>query len=883
MPSPAAVECPACLATLKVPEDKLGKKIRCPKCSEVFVAEASEEVEDFEPEEERRPARGKGPVKKGGKKSGSGLLIGGIAGGVALIAVAGVVIFLMTSGGGGGGAAAPQAAQTMPPAGMAPAATPSADPAAMAAAMGAHGGTMPGAAHAAPPAAAPAATTGSSATPASAPQPAVAPAASFVSQSSSGPAKLDLSWIPAETELMINLRPAAIWSAPALQQALKQPLVFLGVGQMQAMTGITPADIDSLTIAMRLPDAKAPAAAAPAGVALSPGAEMPEIANVQPVIVARLKKPLLDSVWERPDLPLQVANYAGQTVRKFSPPAANGKQLTFAIHQPNELTIVAGLEGTVQALIDAKGDAKLFADWAPLDSNLQLQVAGRPKNLGPQWEAARRNGPPADAEQQRLQETLEKHARAFAVGLQFTDGIELALRMQADSEAGGRALEEALKPQLTKAHAEFAAGFEKGFEQTGGPAPPEVKSLVATVQENSAFSQQGAVSSLTSRIPADKMVLFAQLAQKAQQNPMAGMMLGGMVPGGPSGFPGRPGGMPTGERTGQTEPMATQTPEALPAGLELQASTLWDAPQPGSAGVPLLMQFRVTGADDAILCAAGEFELKPPTTDSGKSLTGIPPRQTTLSAPEQILRTYLVPLDPPEDGAANVATFHLAFKGPDEKARALASCEGKFRIVRAKSQTDFQVPLKKPLPAKLDLPDELKAAGLTVKLERTKPGSGPVADELVVAVGPAALVARLQVLDADGSGPASGWESPVVRYVREKGGLVQRLSSESGDKLPDSFQLGLVLFDGAEVLTVPFRFNDLPLPDPSSRPVMAAPPQFRGGPLPGGPFPGGGPVPPGGPIPGGAAPPAAPGAVPANPGAADSSAANPGGGAQPRP
>lgn len=835
MPDPVAIECPACLATLKVPEDKLGKKIRCPKCTEVFVAEASEAVEDFDPDEERRPARGKGAVKKGSKKSGSGLLIGGIVGGVALVAVAGVAIFLMSSG-GGNDAPAPQGAQMAPAVAASP--TPAAaDPAAaMAASMSAHGAMSAGAAHGAPQAAPATAPAASAVTPPTA----NAPAAPFVSQSSSGPAKLDLSWIPAESELIIDLRPAAIWAAPALQQALKHPFVLLGIGQMQAMTGIAPADIESLTIALRLPGPKDPAAP-PAGMALSPGAETPEVAEVQPVIVMRLKKPVLESLWERPDLPLQVADYAGQTVRKFSPPPANGKQLTFAIHQPNELMIVAGLEGTVQSLIDAKGDARLFADWAPLDPNLQLQIAGRPKDLAPQWAAARMSAPSGDADQERLVAALEKHLRAFSLGLQLTDGIELASHFQADSEAGGQALAEALKPQLAKAHAEFAAGFEKGFQQTGGPAPPELMSLVTSVQDNSKFTQQGAVASLTSRIPADKMELFALLAQKAQQNPMAGMMLGGMLPGGPAGLsPGGPGSMPVGERSGQSEPVATKTPEALPPHLELQASTLWDAPQPGAAGTPLLMQFQVTTTDDAILCAAGEFEFRPPTTDSGRSLSAMPPRQTTLSPPEQILRTYIVPLDPPEDGAANVAKFHLAFKEPDDKARSLVSCEGKFRLMRAKSQTELQLPLKKPLPAKLELPEALAAAGLAVKLERIKSGDSPVADELVVGVGMSAAIARLQILDADGGGPAAGWETPTIRYVSERGSVVQRISSESGDTLPDRFLLSLVLFDGIETLTVPFSFNDLPLPDPSTRPVRALPPQFPGGPLPGGAFPPGG-------------------------------------------
>lgn len=834
MPDPVAIECPACLATLKVPDDKLGKKIRCPKCSEIFVAEASETVEDFDQEEERRPARGKGGVKKGGKKqSSSGLLIGGIVGGVALVAVAGVVIFLMTSG-GGNDAAVPQAAQVPPASAPSPTAAHAGDTAAaMAASMGIMEPCRPARRRA--PQAAPAITPVAS--PVTPPTTTNGPPATFVSQSSSGPAKLDLSWIPADSELIIDLRPAAIWAAPALQQALKHPLVFMAIGPMQAMTGIVPADIESVTVAMKLPDSRA-AAAPTTGVELAPGAEMPQIGNLQPVIVVRLKKPLLDSVWERPDFPLETTEYAGQTVRKFSPPPVDGKQLTFAIHQPNELTIVAGLDGTVQKLIDAKGDAKLFADWAPLDPNLQLQLAAHPRNLKGLRSASQSPlQPSASAEQKAFQDAMDQYLRSFSGGLRLTDGLQLSMRLQSDTPANTDALEAALRKNQETVNADFMSQMEAAFGGFGGPMPPELKGLLEALLANGQTTRNGAIISMGTSIPADKMELFAKLAAKAQQNPMAGMMLGGMVPGGP---PGGPGGRPTGERSGQTEPMVTKTPDELPPNLELQASTLWDAPQPGASSVPLLMQFQVTATDDTILCAAGEFEFRPPTTNSGNSLSATSPRQTTLSAAEQLLRTYLVPLDPQENGAANVATFHLAYAEPDAKARSLVSCEGKFRVVRAKSQTDFQVPLKKPLPSKLDLPDALSAAGLTVKLERTKLDSGPIAEELVVSVGASSLVARLQILDADGGGPAAGWETPVIRYVSERGGIVQRISSESGDTLPDRFLLSLVLFEGTETLTVPFSFADLPLPDPATRPVQALPPQFRGAPGPGGAFPPGG-------------------------------------------
>ena len=79
-----SVECPSCLAKLNLADSsKLGKKIRCPKCTEVFTPEASDDDEEFDDEIEDEPKRGasKKPsvggaaaskgAKKGAKKGGA--------------------------------------------------------------------------------------------------------------------------------------------------------------------------------------------------------------------------------------------------------------------------------------------------------------------------------------------------------------------------------------------------------------------------------------------------------------------------------------------------------------------------------------------------------------------------------------------------------------------------------------------------------------------------------------------------------------------------------------------------------------------------------------------------------------------------------------------
>ena len=101
-----SIECPGCLAKLNLPDqNSLGKKIKCPKCAEVFVAEAADggddEWADDEEELSSRPVQRRkrpsdGSEKKNSKKSSEGgnkgLLIGG---GIAALAfVVGGGLFL---------------------------------------------------------------------------------------------------------------------------------------------------------------------------------------------------------------------------------------------------------------------------------------------------------------------------------------------------------------------------------------------------------------------------------------------------------------------------------------------------------------------------------------------------------------------------------------------------------------------------------------------------------------------------------------------------------------------------------------------------------------------------------------------------------------------
>ena len=66
-----SVECPGCGAKLSLPDrSKLGKKIKCPKCSDAFVAEAPDDDDADVFDEDEAPAKSASNRKRGGGSTG---------------------------------------------------------------------------------------------------------------------------------------------------------------------------------------------------------------------------------------------------------------------------------------------------------------------------------------------------------------------------------------------------------------------------------------------------------------------------------------------------------------------------------------------------------------------------------------------------------------------------------------------------------------------------------------------------------------------------------------------------------------------------------------------------------------------------------------------
>lgn len=187
MASRIAISCPECLARLGLPDaGKLLKKIRCPKCSHVFIPEAEETPDDDEPASDRenwvkrKPTTRKRKRKAKTQSNSAPMFAGGIA---AVVILAGVGLYFA-------GAFSRWPVVELPS------------------------------------------------------------VASLVKAPLVDPTEevLALRWMPAETDVLLHLKIAELERAPVLKPLLELPRVKEGLSKLQGATGLLPQNISAISL-----------------------------------------------------------------------------------------------------------------------------------------------------------------------------------------------------------------------------------------------------------------------------------------------------------------------------------------------------------------------------------------------------------------------------------------------------------------------------------------------------------------------------------------------------------------------------------------------------------------------------------------------------------
>lgn len=506
------IQCPGCSAKLAISDaSKLGKKIRCSKCSEVFVAKAlkpggskssapvkaakpkpkksdedefnfddmemedtsiEDEEEDFEP----RPAKSKSAsTKKGakgkdkGKKKSGGnmpLIIGGVVAVVLLLGVGGYFLF----SGGGDAPAAPQ-------------------------------------------------------------QPGAAPAP--VAQADSPNDKiLALKWLPQDTEVIIHLKVADLWNAPLLKGLLSGPQVEGSIQQMQQMIGLTPSDVESVTVGLKnLQQLQG------AGMMMAMGAAPPEF----PVLfVVRSKKPVDASQMQQllvqtaPNQAAKIVDHSGKQYVEGPSNKPGGKPvgLWFA----DSSTLVAGHSDEVKAAMDRGETVTPRQEFRAVDASSQLLFVAAPSNPATMFQGAPPPSPSTPPALAEMQQAIQSSLTAASLGISVQGGIALQSSLVFKDSAGTSKIKPGIDVAVAMARDQLTA-----MQATTPPLLFELGEMLLT---NLQVTEQNQVAKISTNIPDSAQ-------QKLEQLPgiVMGMMAFG---GGPFGQPklDTPGARPPGVALG---------------------------------------------------------------------------------------------------------------------------------------------------------------------------------------------------------------------------------------------------------------------------------------------------------------------------------------------
>jgi zinc-ribbon domain len=770
-----SVECPSCLAKLNLADSsKLGKKIRCPKCTEVFTPEAPDD-DDFEDELEDEPKRGgskkssssgaasaKG-AKKGAKKGGASgggsnlpVIIGGVLGLLALIGAGAFFSGIFNSK----PLPAPPAIQPMPVA-----------------------------------------------------QPVQAPPAP--PQISPAEKVLGLRWMPTETDVIIHAKISDIWKAPLLKEPLSSPSVTTGLKEFEKQFGMPLSEIESVSIGfvdltggvIKLMTAGAPAGAP--GFPVGPAFPTMSPHDFHYVTVVRTKKPIDWKLISQsvPNTSMREKNgksYFEATENPMQP--ANGGWSP----EPNTLILATSKElmGTIE-----RGETNVpRKELAGINHVPHLVVAGVVRGLRSeeiqQAEAKNITLPPFIAE---LSKPSDKYSpRMGNLGLTVKGGFDLQISAFSNSAEGTQ--------NMKLAFESFSKELRSMFDGYKTTAPPLIGELGELLLANLKIEDQNQKVTLSTGVPDSAQEKLEQLPAVVMMMAMMGGFSGAPPMGAASNLGASPGSIllnqplktaPTISLPGETESVEASMVEGLAEELTLTAKTAWSTlpALPTTDGkvtetIEILLDLKGDGLDS--ICAATGVTSKTLTIGSGslkKSKRtppgGIDAQKTFLAFDED---TSLPGEHPPE-----TLRVRLAVDVPQNLPTKIDVLEGSFKIMTAGNSQELSVE-NVPQRAKTPLNDpEFKAGG--VKLIR-----GPKD------VFPQTL--KLQCGEDFYVGRVRGTPGDVVSFTEvEKGVTIQRIYANQPDgKFPDEFEIAFKLHTDLKEQKVTFRFENVPLPAAETKP-----------------------------------------------------------------
>lgn len=802
MPARITIACEHCGAKLTLADDsKIGKKIKCPKCSEVFVAatdddELEEQDDDAkeEDDEDDRPrkksaaaAAGKGKKGKGGKgKKASGGNMGLVIGGavaVGVLLIGGLIGVLFATGVFGGapksnpnqiaiGPGAPNGVtgkllQDQPATPAVPGPTPDA------------------------PVAKPATPT-TAATPTATPVANPMPPAATPSTPGRTTAPETAKWLPPDAEMVIHIRIADILGSPLVTELIRSNQLEETINAPLPQIGLKLADVESITIGMSGLEQTVEQATQAQMAVLS--GEQPQVvtAGTSSLGVVKLKQPVSYELLLQAaaDAPLQKVQFAGKEYLEANDPRAPTK-LGVWLPQPTE--VVFGDEASLKTVLEkgavsAAAPAFAFVDWTD-----HLTFAVAPKNP----DNIRKLRPPESTGNPLFDQmitTFVEGTNGVSLGLTIKGGVELEVAFSGVDESKTDAIVKSLND---------AVGLGKlQYDQSKKDLPPWAVTLTDQLMSNTRVSGESRFAVVSTQLPDSAQSELVQLPAKI----MTQILLGGML-GGDSGL----GGASMDDLVKRIEIV----PDDAPENVKLSASLI-DIPmvyaKPGTSQLKSKKKERAiymtvtahwTGdKEGCLLAAAGKLKSR-----GGESADGKKIKVALTSGPGNDVKPkeQLQPIMLRNFGQPEIELGQFLLTISEDEFDPLKSVSGACTLVTGTQVKLATIPNIRDLADQEIEDEDLKAAGLKVSIVKAK-GLG-AKETITVSVKEGYLLSSLEAIDGSGE-VVSGADSETDKNERSQKLVLYE------DDVQNLKDLGVraYLYSDLKEVVVPFKFEEVEIP-----------------------------------------------------------------------
>jgi hypothetical protein len=287
--------------------------------------------------------------------------------------------------------------------------------------------------------------------------------------------------MPLETEVLVHVKVAELWKAPLLKGLVDSPQSAEMVEALQKNTGLTPADIESVTFGAKdLAGLQSMAMGQFAGMSASP-------LSTKMVVVIRTKKPVvLEEILKASD---QIKQSEYKSKKYFE--STNGEP--FGGWIADSTTVVMAPVDGLKAAMDRGETVVPRKEWMFMDPASHVIVIAAPKD--PKFLSKGIGEPPkgSPAEMVAMQKVLSESLPAYGVGINIRGGIDFQSSLMVGDAAGAGKVKVGFESALADGKKQFATF--KGF------VDPKLAELGEMLLNNAKVETQSQIVKFSTNVP----------------------------------------------------------------------------------------------------------------------------------------------------------------------------------------------------------------------------------------------------------------------------------------------------------------------------------------------------------------------------------------------